>query len=441
MNSSKSCCPSILIHSTKDERHLSNILDRLSNMPFMNSANLVILVDQECGEIVRKSEEFRWGIGAKTVTGIRKDSSLESILHHLEFETSQNGSAILLGSDILLTDQFYDYVLESVTQYFDDDSIAGGALNHYHYNEFAGRIFRPLQDGSDVYFFQRASSIGQFLNYRQVKKFREWYEKHSKLDLGSMLLPESIIELPHDSWVKWFTAYLVDTGKYIVYPRVSFIAGFPSDLDDKFGNYESQSEYMHFSQKWVFKSFTDSRAKYDVFGELCSEVLKTLNLKLSSFEFEVDTMGMKPLDKIEKRYILTSKPGYCPVFGFEKSLRPEVSNIIRDLDGFDIQLCRTDSVEDNVRFNLRDEINYSFGVPCKLLGKAVIQYYQERGLLYTGWIFGCICLKRLFQAIWHLMKFSRKSEKGWNSKRMGGSRKQNMLIRSDFVVQLGFNRK
>ena len=134
------------------------------------------------------------------------------------------GSCVVLEDDLIVSPNFYIYAVEAMSYYIDDDAIAGISLYAQRYNEYANLPFEPrLNRNSDVYFMQVACSWGQAWTKRQWLEFKYWYEYHKDDELRELLeVPCSVSNWPESSWKKYYSSYLALTGRYFIYPYISF---------------------------------------------------------------------------------------------------------------------------------------------------------------------------------------------------------------------------
>jgi hypothetical protein len=223
----------------------------------------------------------------------------------------------MLEDDLYVSPYFYEYAKRTADYYEGDENIAGVSLYNHSFNEVAVFPFYAVDDGSDVYFLQIASSWGQLFWGKKWKIFLEWYNNHTDLTKVKGL-PNSIRNWSEHSWKKYFIGYLVDTKKYFVYPRISLTTNF----SDAGGENNRKCTPIHQvpilmgKKKWVLKNFKESDIKYDSYCEIKADYFKEYNAELIDYNFEVDLYGTKPLQNICAPFIITSKPTTNPITKF-----------------------------------------------------------------------------------------------------------------------------
>ena len=87
--------------------------------------------------------------------------------------------------------------------------------------------FRPLDEDADVFFLQIPSSWGQGWTKNQWHGFRKWFEQRQNDSISEAdKVPPNVVDWPESSWKKYFFAYMIESNKYFVYPRISLSTNF-----------------------------------------------------------------------------------------------------------------------------------------------------------------------------------------------------------------------
>jgi hypothetical protein len=212
---------------------------------------------------------------------------------------------------------------------------------------------------------QLPSSWGQCWTKKQWLEFKKWYLDNSRpKNYSDWLVPESVIKWSESSWKKYFYYYMIQTNKYFVYPYLSLTSNF-SDVGThiKSKKYIFQRPLQYFEKNYNFIDFSDSFVVYDAFCEILPEKLKELSPKLRNFDFEVDLYGSKPLNKITRDYILSTKRCTAPIISYGREMKPIEANIIEDIQGEEIFLGKKETFKHKalMKYNL-DEILYYYNV-------------------------------------------------------------------------------
>jgi len=320
---------------------LGRLLNSLDKAMYPDDVKLIISVDGGGSAEVRQiAEDFTWRFGEKELIFHEKNRGLREHVLSCGDITEQYDGIVLLEDDLFVSAGFYEYVLKAVNYYREDMKIAGISLYSHPYNETAQFPFIARNDGSDVFFFQYASSWGQCWTREQWKGFRSWYDNQQETDDDlSSYLPPNIVLWPKNSWKKHFIRYMVLEDLFFVYPRGSFTTYFStSGTNMRIRERILQVPLEPGKELYHFRSLNDSGSVYDVYGELIPEKLKSLAPDLASYDFETDLYGMKPVRQIRDAYLISSKPCRNPILTFGKELKPHEENVIHKIDGKDLNL-------------------------------------------------------------------------------------------------------
>jgi hypothetical protein len=339
--------PAIVVIAFNRPRSLERLLFSLRNVKNIQNAKLVISIDNKEPEnyVVRDlAEAFDWPYGEKTVIYQEKRLGLKKHVLKCGDLVNEYGSVILLEDDLFVSPYFYEYAVQALEFYDDDDQIGGISLYNPQHEEIRQIPFNTIYDDSDVYFYQFPSSLGQCWTKKQWQSFRNWYEPGP--DISSINIHSFISSWPETSWKKYYCAYLIEKNKYFVYPRISLTTNFndPGTHLNQLSNHDGQTPLKIFSSNFRLKKYEDSLAVYDSYSELQPKTVKVFCPSLRNFSFEMDLYGLKELERIDTPYILTSKPCRKPMFGFARALKPHELNILLNLEGKDFVFCETKDI-------------------------------------------------------------------------------------------------
>ena len=174
--------PAIVVVAYNRPIALTQILWSISRAQFTGYDNipLVISIDKSDDETVTQiAESFIWGYGTKRI--IKHESRLGLRNHILACGdlTSEYHAVIVLEDDLYVSPVFYDYAVQAMRYFGEDEAISGISLYAYDVNEHAIVRFCAIDDGNHNYFLQSASSWGQLWTRRQWDGFRHWYAENA----------------------------------------------------------------------------------------------------------------------------------------------------------------------------------------------------------------------------------------------------------------------
>ena len=347
----------IIVVGYNRPKAIERLLKSLLKASYHGSVDLIISIDGGRGnegrngekekrgeEVIKVVKNFEWPFGEKKMIFHDTNMGLRNHVLSCGDLSKEYDGVIVLEDDLYVSPVFYQYTLQAFDYYKDDPKIAGISLYSHAYNETAQFPFRPLTDGSDVFFLQYAASLGQFWSRKNWSTFREWYGAlkpgdkspgHSPWDESpGKSLPANIRLWPETSWKKYFISYIVQHDLYFVYPRYSLTTNFgDAGTNLRISENLFQVPLWLEKQKFQFKSFDESFAVYDVFCEMNAGRLKRMAPFLSEFDFEVDLYGMKSGEHSDKEMFLSSRKCSKPYRTFGREMKPHEMNILADISG------------------------------------------------------------------------------------------------------------
>ena len=297
-------------------------------------------------EVVQLAEAFSWKLGVKTIIKQPTPLGLKDHVLICGDLVKEHEAVIVLEDDLYVSPYFYAYAQKAANFYTNEDKVAGISLFTYEYDESAFYPFEPLTDESDVHFIQVPSSWGQLWTQKQWFNFKSWLE--SERDNTLINLPAYAQIWGAHSWKKYAMSYLIDTGRYFVFPNTSYTANF-----EEKGTNSSQTGYFISKLELTaapktYQVFQASKSVYDAYFEMTSLCLNQWNPEVSTYDYTIDLKGQKPQEHLQTPYILTSKKGKNPIHTFAATLRPLEQNIALSLEGTDLGLYRKEDVNEGI---------------------------------------------------------------------------------------------
>lgn len=305
---------------------------------------LIISIDKsDSHEIYELADTFNWQHGVKTVLKHTSHLGLKEHVLRCGDLTEQHDSVILLEDDLIVSPYFYEFASEAERFYFNDENIAGISLYNYQVAESCFYPFQAVDDGSDVYFMQVASSWGQLFTKDQWRRFRRWFKNNHEIT-DKIYVPDYLLEWGKHSWKKHFIHYLLDEDKYFVFPQLSL-----STNCEEIGTNANTSNIFHVpvqvhKKTYHYKSFEHSTNKYDAWFEPLPQQFEVLK----NYSFDVDLYGIKPMKARSKPYVLTSQLGNKEALvSFANDLKPLALNMLLNVKGDKIHLYASPFLELN----------------------------------------------------------------------------------------------
>lgn len=316
------------------------LINRLNRVDYADKeVSLIISIDKcEEKDIYPELQEYKWKHGNLIFKRQGERLGLKKhVLRCGSYMKEYGFDAIAVFEDDMYPSLgFFNYMVQAVDFYKDEDKIAGISLYSYKRNDVTELPFEAEYNGYDAYFMQYASSRGQIWIKRQWEDFIGWYtEKQGKLSEVHGL-PDNILSWPESSWLKYHMAYCIEKKCYFVYPYESHSTCFGeigSHLKQKTNIY--QVPLMNNSCKeYSFQKLPEKTVSYDAYFER-EQIHKWLNLE--SDELCVDLYGRKK--DITTKFMLTMKTyPYHIVKSFGLEMYPHEINVFEEIPGNDIIL-------------------------------------------------------------------------------------------------------
>ncbi len=382
--------PAIVVVAYNRPKSLKRLLSSLTYAKKIQDARLIISIDNKEPDnyTVREiADEFEWPYGEKEVIYQEKRLGLRKHVLQCGDLTEKYSSVIILEDDLYVSPYFYDYAIQALDFYDHSDKISGISLYGQPIEDITDRPFTPIFDDSDVFFIQFPSSWGQAWTYKQWQPFREWLENNP--DISGYPIHKHIVNWPETSWKKYFTAYMVASNKYFVFPRQSLTTNFndPGTHYSREINLNGQAQLQVSDRKYQFKELEDSYCLYDSHFELLPGTFKRFSEKLFPFDFETDLYGRKDLGKLNKPFLITSRPAKKYLYGFARALKPHDMNVIFDLEGRDLFLCRKEDVLP-IRNRPKNELSeYKYFYSSIIMGKKAFIYEHLSNFKLLSFLF------------------------------------------------------
>lgn len=361
---------------------IKRCLQYLQNAKYdFSNIDLLISIDgyrnnsekQRVLESIEVANEFHWQFGNKFVRAQSENMGLKKHVLKCGSYVNEYDALIMLEDDIVVSEGFFHYTKEALNYYNNDKNIAGISLYSHQKNFTTGERFSPINDGSDIFFLQIASSWGQVWTKKQWNNFEKWLNDNKIIDLSNANIPNNIAKWPESSWLKLFIKYMVDKKLFFVYPRCSQSTNFTdSGTHNKKTSTLYQVDIMYGDAKknYTFQSFKKSVSKYDVFFE--SLYLKGFISEKYKLDFEKVHINFYGNKKITNGYELSCNHGEPLIDSYALSFKPYELNILNSLSGNDLYLYEVTGEQKNT-LNIKRERYLEYPFIAKLTIKKIIR--------------------------------------------------------------------
>lgn len=322
---------------------LKRMLSNLSCCHYScNNVPLIISIDASGNQqLYNYVIDFEWNYGDKYVNIEKERLGLKKHIFQCGDISEYFRAVVLLEDDIFVAPYFYDYVCATVDKYEMDNHVAGISMYLPEMNDHVSLPFQPVNNGFDVYAWQRVSSWGQVWTYKMWGDFKQWYDKWDE-NFDIIDMPTRIKKWTR-AWSKYYYAYMIENNKFFIYPYTPVATNF-NDAGGEHGGGNgsiSQVPLLMGTRKYQLGNFEDL-VKYDAYF---SNLEISQWLGYNSNEITVDFYGLKKIYR--GRYVLTPFKLPCKkIKGFSLSMRPWELNIKYGLDGGEIYLYDRETTEE-----------------------------------------------------------------------------------------------
>ena len=364
------------------------------------SVPLVISIDKsDTDAVVKVAKEFQWKHGEKVVLERNPRMGLKAHVLACGDLTKDYGSIIVLEDDLYVSPSFYEYTVKALDFTNGDERIGGISLYNHLFNVHVRKSFCAIDDGYDNWYFQLASSWGQAYSKDQWDGFKAWLEIHKDDNLAKTFVPANVSSWSEKSWLKFYIAYLIDTDKYFLYPRISLTTNFgdvgshavkaDADLQVPLMG-RTKSLYCSFSKLEHSESvydafFENTRMRSDAFSsaEDNNDNKHSTDDSIDSNKDKkclMDLYGYKPVEAMLKEdksydYVLSSKILPFKILkSYGRQMRPIEANIVYEVAGNDFYLYDV-----KIPVEITENIKATASTDSK--HKEAVQYlYEYRGI-------------------------------------------------------------
>ena len=282
---------------------ISRLLSSLNNAVYsVEDVPLIISIDcsnnQELYDFVN---EFKWNHGDKYVFIQQERLGLKNHIYYCGDLTRYFKGIVLFEDDIVVSRFFYSYVVDAINYYENDERIAQISLYKNEFNGYVGLPIAYRETGSDVFLSQDVSTWGECWTEKMWNQFKNWLDKHDEDYVLSVNMP-SMVKKWTRAWSKYYIAYIIDTQKYVLYPKISLSSNY-GDAGEHGGGISStlQVNLLDGPKSFSMDKF-ENLVKYDIFGN-DSSIHEWLGL--GAEKLRLDLYDYCP-QKMDKEYLLTT---------------------------------------------------------------------------------------------------------------------------------------
>lgn len=282
-------------------------------------------------EVTQLCAAFQWHLGTCTHTLQPRHLGLREHLLFIGDLTQQLGPLVVLEDDLLVSPVLTAFLKSALAIARQHPELPAIALFNYRVAESHYGPFQPIDDGRDFYRLQVAPSWGQLWLPEGWAAFRQWLAAGPRRTPR----PEYLNLWSTQSWKRDYTHWLVETGRYALYPKRSY-----TTTTGARGTHETHPGL--FGQPLATQSnridetlSIETCIPYDAWWEPDAAWLATQVPALQEYAFTVDLEGRK--EQLNTPWVLTTarraKRGALPVLQWSDVLEPAAMNLLMGIPG------------------------------------------------------------------------------------------------------------
>ena len=363
---------------------LKRLLKSIANAEYPTNLKIELIISIDFSEdnsCIKVSKEFNWIHGHKTLI---KHNAKMGLKNHIIScgDISQNyDGIILLEDDLIVSPSFYYYSIAASQFYTNKQHFCGISLYSYERNEFCDIPFSPTQDSFDTFLMKVPSSCGQIFLNSHWSTFKIEYNKIIKIE-ETDFIPEQIYSWPETSWKKLYFKHMIKNDLYFVYPMHSY----SSNMGTIGTHFFTDASFIKTNltikkENFKFPDLNNTINIYDQFMEWEPEKIK-MNERFRNIwkDIEIDLFGFKPLNKIRKSKIITSRKVSKSYGQFSSNMHPLQLNLITNNTTIHFESLIFNITDHNNIFNDNSQIKEYFNsCICPTLNS--ISFYKGMNLV------------------------------------------------------------
>jgi hypothetical protein len=295
--------PAIVVVAYNRPQALRGLLDSLLKADYRGlNVELVISIDGGGDRaVIALVDSFVWPFGSKLVSKQPVRIGLKNHIVASGSFTKLLGSIIVLEDDLEVAPGFYTFATEALQICATELTVAGISLYSYSITECTYESFSTYPDGHDTYLMQFPSSWGQAWTAQQWQGFVSWLDKHDKQSHTN--LPPFVQRWGQHSWKKLFLQYMMDEGKYFLYPKQSFTTnkGYPGV---HFALRLMLYDVPLYGGKELTITTIENLQRFDAHFEMEPITLKKLAGEELDDSFELNLFGAKDSTQTKAKYFI-----------------------------------------------------------------------------------------------------------------------------------------
>ncbi|MBN4047591.1 hypothetical protein JYT71_01135 [Acidimicrobiaceae bacterium AH-315-P05] len=320
---------------------LARLLRGLSECEAPDGTELVISVDgggSRRTEVLAVANGFDWeGRSAKVIE--QDDCGLVGHFRRCGDMVDELGPIVLLEDDLVVGPTALRFAEVALDFTADDERVAGVCLSTPWFDGFRHQRFEPLLDGSAAVYLKVPWFHGMAWTPEQ------WHRHRVGADVDAGIeLPLAFSDLGGDEWFPDATRALIEHDNWYLAARKAHAVNFGdvgTHFDEGTAFFQQPLVQGSFRSPVLLHLDDPDVVPYDEYLEPDSRWLAGRVKALSGLDVTIDLRGVRSPRSITTEWVVTSRPSSNPLTQWGAAMVPLEQNLISDVAGESLTLCRT----------------------------------------------------------------------------------------------------
>lgn len=344
--------PAIVVIAYDRPHSLQRLLTSIEAARYPDGVEVPLIISIDRGDsegwrgVLELANGFEWRFGPTRVIEQPRHMGLVEHFWAAGRLSTEYEAIVLLEDDLSVAPPFYRFASRALARYDDEPRVAGVCLYDLWFNGYTQLPFRPLDDGTDVYFVQVPYTQGFAMTAGQWQRFDEWWQRNGSEVKAHPALHPSFLKFGPDEWLPAMASYMAQEERYFCFPRTSLSTGW----GDAGVHFDARTDWFLApvqvsGEDYRLPALDESMAVYDAFFELTPQRLRALAPSLPDVEFDLDLNATKAPANLRHEYVLTTRPTRQAKASFGLRVQPPELNVIQGVPGDEIRLARLEDVK------------------------------------------------------------------------------------------------
>lgn len=348
--------PAVVVNTFDRPESLSRLLGSLAACEVAKGTELVISIDgggRRLADTLAVARGFEWDHGPAKIIE-RDDLGLVAHFRACGDLVEEVGPMVMLEDDLVIGPHGLRFAAHALEFCERDERVAGVSLSLPWFDGFRHLPFEPVLDGSSVVYVKLPWFHGMAWTPEQWRSHRGG----AGVDPDTKL-PAAFAGLTTDEWFPDAVRFLVASDRFWLLPRDAHAVNF-GDAGAHFDVDTSAFQRPLAGGRWVepvILGLDDPEVvTYDEYMEPDPRWLVPHIPQVDERDLTFDLRGLRDPNTIETEWVITSRASRHPIRQWGAVMHPLEQNLMSDVGGTRLTLCRARDVVTGHRSELQAEL-------------------------------------------------------------------------------------